>query len=62
MVDFVLSHPNICGGVTYHTLAAATSILRGPNRRNRPTRDMRMFKEIGAMATEGDRLRLLQHL
>ena len=60
---FCPSHPNICGGVTYHTSGGCYIYPPGTKpEKQADSRDMRMFKEIGAMATEGDRLRLLQHL
>lgn len=53
VVDFVLSHPNICGGVTYHTSGGCYIYPPGTKpEKQADSRDMRMFKEIGAMATE----------
>ncbi len=53
VADFVLSHPNICCAVTYHTSGGCYIYPPGtmPEKNGDP-RDMRMFKEIGRMATE----------
>lgn len=53
VADFVLAHPNICCGVTYHTSGGCYIYPPGtkPEKDGDP-RDMRMFREIGAMATE----------
>lgn len=53
VVDFVIAHPNICAGVTHHTSGGI--ILYPPGTKSAktaPSKDMRFFKEIGAMATE----------
>ncbi len=53
VADFVLAHPNICCAVTYHTSGGCYIYPPGtmPEKNGDP-RDMRMFREIGAMATE----------
>lgn len=53
VVDFVIAHPNICGVATHHTSGGI--ILYPPGTRpekSAPRKDMKFFKEIGAMATE----------
>lgn len=53
VVDFVIAHPNICGVATHHTSGGI--ILYPPGTRPEkmaPRKDMKFFKEIGAMATE----------
>ena len=53
VVDFVLSHPNICCGVTFHTSGGCYIYPPGTKpEKQADKRDMTMFKEIGAMATE----------
>ena len=53
VADFVISHPNICCGVTYHTSGGCYIYPPGTMpEKNADPRDMRMFREIGAMATE----------
>ncbi len=53
VADFVIDHPNICCGVTYHTSGGCYIYPPGtmPEKMADP-RDMKMYKEIGAMATE----------
>ena len=53
VADFVLSHPNICSAVTYHTSGGCYIYPPGtmPEKNGDP-RDMKMYREIGAMATE----------
>ncbi|MCL2171355.1 MAG: M14 family metallopeptidase [Defluviitaleaceae bacterium] len=53
LADFVISHPNIGGASTLHTTGGV--ILRPPSimpEKDSHKGDMRIFKEIGAMATE----------
>ena len=53
VVDFVLAHKNIGGVATHHTSGGI--ILYPPGTRpeqKAPRKDMKFFKEIGAMATE----------
>ncbi len=53
VAEFVLSHPNICCGVTFHTSGGCYIYPPGTKpEAQADSRDMRMFKEIGAMATE----------
>ena len=53
VADFVIEHPNICCAVTYHTSGGCYIYPPGTEpSKNADQRDMRMFKEIGAMATE----------
>ncbi len=53
VADFVIGHPNICCAVTYHTTGGCYIYPPGTEpSKNADQRDMRMFKEIGAMATE----------
>jgi len=53
VADFVIDHPNICCGVTYHTSGGCYIYPPGTMpEKNADPRDMRMYKEIGAMATE----------
>ena len=53
VADFVIGHPNICCAVTYHTSGGCYIYPPGTEpSKNADQRDMRMFKEIGAMATE----------
>ena len=53
VADFVLAHPNICSAVTYHTSGGCYIYPPGTMpEKNADQRDMRMFKEIGEMATE----------
>ena len=53
VADFVLSHPNICSAVTYHTSGGCYIYPPGTkHEKDADPRDMKMFKEIGAMATE----------
>lgn len=53
VADFVIGHPNICCAVTYHTSGGCYIYPPGTEpSKNANQRDMRMFKEIGAMATE----------
>ncbi|MDD6187405.1 MAG: M14 family metallopeptidase [Oscillospiraceae bacterium] len=53
VADFVISHPNICSAVTYHTSGGCYIYPPGTMPEAKADqRDMRMFKEIGAMATE----------
>jgi murein tripeptide amidase MpaA len=53
LAEFVLSHPNIAGSVTYHTSGGV--ILHPPGTREPsaiPREDLAMFKAIGEMGTE----------
>ncbi len=53
VADFVLSHPNICSGITYHTTGGCYIYPPGTkSEKDADARDMKMFKEIGEMATE----------
>lgn len=53
VADFVLAHENICGAVTYHTSGGCYIYPPGTKPSEQADqRDMRMFQEIGAMATE----------
>ncbi len=53
IVEFVLAHPNICSGVTFHTSGGCYIFPPGTMPSDRAdARDMKMFKEIGKMATE----------
>ena len=53
VADFVIAHPNICSAVTYHTSGGCYIYPPGTMpEKNADPRDMKMFKEIGAMATE----------
>lgn len=53
VADFVIAHPNIGCAVTYHTSGGCYIYPPGTEpSKNADQRDMRMFKEIGAMATE----------
>ncbi len=53
VADFVIGHPNICCGITYHTNGGCYIYPPGTMpEKMADRRDMRMFKEIGAMATE----------
>jgi len=53
VVDFVLSHPNICSGVTFHTSGGCYIYPPGTKpSKDAFAKDMKMFQEIGAMATE----------
>ena len=53
VADFVIGHPNICCGVTFHTSGGCYIYPPGTKpEAQADSRDMRMFKEIGAMATE----------
>ena len=53
VADFVIAHPNICSAVTYHTSGGCYIYPPGTMpEKNADPRDMRMFREIGAMATE----------
>ena len=53
VADFVIDHPNICSAVTYHTSGGCYIYPPGTMpEKNADPRDMRMFREIGAMATE----------
>ena len=53
VADFVIAHPNICSAVTYHTSGGCYIYPPGTMpEKNADQRDMRMFKEIGEMATE----------
>jgi murein tripeptide amidase MpaA len=52
-VDFICSHPNICGAVTYHTFSGV--LLRPPGRcpeDDLPPEDVWLYKEFGAKGTE----------
>lgn len=52
-VNFITSHPNICGGITYHTFSGV--ILRIPGRcpeDDLPPEDVWTLKELGAKGTE----------
>jgi len=52
-VNFITSHPNICGGITYHTFSGV--ILRIPGRcpeDDLPPEDIWTLKELGAKGTE----------
>ena len=53
VVDFVIGHPNICAVATHHTSGGI--ILFPPGTRpekSAPRKDMKFFREIGAMATQ----------
>lgn len=53
VVDFVISHPNICGVATHHTSGGIILYPPGTKpEKSAPAKDMRFFREIGAMATE----------
>ncbi len=53
VADFVISHPNICCGITYHTTGGCYIYPPGTKpEKEADARDMKMFREIGAMATE----------
>ncbi len=53
VADFIITHPNICSGVTYHTTGGCYIYPPGTKPENKAdARDMRMFREIGTMATE----------
>ncbi len=53
VADFILSHKNICSGVTYHTTGGCYIYPPGTkSEKDADARDMRMFREIGEMATE----------
>lgn len=53
VVDFVLSHKNIGGVATHHTSGGIILYPPGTKPENKsPKKDMKFFKEIGAMATE----------
>ncbi|MBR5520505.1 MAG: hypothetical protein IKU54_00765 [Oscillospiraceae bacterium] len=53
VADFVIGHPNICSAVTYHTSGGCYIYPPGTMpEKNADPRDMRMFREIGEMATE----------
>ncbi len=53
VADFVIGHPNICCAVSYHTSGGCYIYPPGTEpSKNADQRDMKMFKEIGAMATE----------
>jgi len=53
VADFVISHPNIGCAVSYHTTGGCYIYPPGTEpSKNANQRDMKMFKEIGAMATE----------
>ncbi len=53
VADFVLAHHNICCAVTYHTSGGCYIYPPGTMpEKMADARDMRMYKEIGAMATE----------
>jgi len=52
-VKFITDHPNICGGITYHTFSGV--ILRVPGRYSEddmPPEDVWAIKELGAKGTE----------
>lgn len=52
-VKFITDHPNICGGITYHTFSGV--ILRVPGRYSEddmPPEDVWAVKELGAKGTE----------
>lgn len=52
VADFVLAHKNICSGVTYHTSGGCYIYPPGTtSEKNAIARDMKLFREIGAMAT-----------
>ena len=53
VVDFVIAHPNIGGVATLHTSGGIILYPPGTQSEKRaPSKDMRFFKEIGAMGTE----------
>lgn len=53
VADFVLAHPNICAAVSYHTSGGMYIYPPGTkHEKDADPRDMRMFREIGAMASE----------
>ncbi len=53
VADFVIGHPNICCGITYHTSGGCYIYPPGTMpEKMADQRDMKMYKEIGAMATE----------
>jgi murein tripeptide amidase MpaA len=52
-VDFICSHPNICGGMAFHTFSGV--LLRAPGRcpeDELPPEDVWVLKELGAKGTE----------
>jgi murein tripeptide amidase MpaA len=52
-VKFITDHPNVCGGITYHTFSGV--ILRVPGRYaedDMPPEDVWAVKELGAKGTE----------
>lgn len=52
LADFVLSHPNICNSLTYHCSGGVfLSVPSTMPVKEADQQDMRMFKELGAMAT-----------
>ena len=53
VVDFVISHQNICGVATHHTSGGIILYPPGTKpEKTAPRKDIKFFKEIGAMATE----------
>lgn len=53
VADFVLAHPNICAAVSYHTSGGMYIYPPGTkHEKDAEPRDMRMFRELGAMATQ----------
>jgi len=52
-VDFICSHPNICGAVCFHTFSGV--LLRPPGREpedNLPPEDVWIYKDLGKKGTE----------
>lgn len=53
VADFVIAHPNICAAVSYHTSGGMYIYPPGTkHEKDAEARDMRMFRELGAMATQ----------
>ena len=53
VADYVINHPNICSVLTMHTTGGVLVYPPGTMPSNKANQeDMRMFKEIGTMATE----------
>ncbi len=53
VADFVINHPNICAGITFHTSGGCYIYPPGIKpEKDADARDMKMFREIGKMVTE----------
>ncbi len=53
LADFVLAHPNICNGLTFHTSGGVfLSVPSTVPPKDANQQDMKMFEAIGAMATQ----------